>query len=266
MLPGNHDSKRGVDYSLFNEYFPPSRYEATDWYGGSIAPGDNTANFSTFEYEGAKFLMLSLPYAYGDRELDWAEQVVTSHPDFNVIVSTHEHVMPKTLEVGALHSTNSRWVSRGQDLWDRVIAPNRNVIVVLSGHFHGIGQLVTEDAGGLPGHTVVELLADYQEFRTHTGERATGFYRMLQLDLDGGAIAVDTRSVRLAASYSYEYDYRQFLPDNGLATTPSNARPWRILDEGVQGRYSEADDEFTAYVEFQHPKLVSTDALLVGAP
>ena len=266
VLPGNHDSKRGVDYSLFNEYFPPSRYEATDWYGGSIAPGDNTANFSTFESEGAKFLMLSLPYAYGDHELDWAEQVVTSHPDFNVIVSTHEHVMPKTLEVGALHSTNSRWVSRGQDLWDRVIAPNRNVIVVLSGHFHGIGQLVTEDAGGLPGHTVVELLADYQEFRTHTGERATGFYRMLQLDLDGGAIAVDTRSVRLAASYSYEYDYRQFLPDNGLATTPSNARPWRILDEGVQGRYSEADDEFTAYVEFQHPKLVSTDALLVGAP
>ena len=140
------------------------------------------------------------------------------------------------------------------------------MVVVQCGHFQGIGQLVTEDAGGLPGHTVVELLADYQEFRTHTGERATGFYRMLQLDLDGGAIAVDTRSVRLAASYSYEYDYRQFLPDNGLATTPSNGRPWRILDAGIQGRYDEADDEFTAFVEFQHTKLVSTTGVLVGAP
>lgn len=264
VLPGNHDSKRGVTYDLYNEYFAPSRYDANEWYGGSIAPGDNTANFSTFTHEGTPFLMLSLPYAYGDREIEWAEEVVSSHADFNVILSTHEHVKPKTLEEQAHRSTNSRWVSRGKDLWDRVVAPNRNVVVVLSGHFHGIGQLVTENAGGIEGHTVVELLADYQEFRTHTGERATGFFRMLQVDLDAGKIAVDTRSVRLAASYSFEYDYRQFLPDNGLVTTPSNARPWRIVEEGVQGRYGTSDDEFTAEVTLLHPKLVSTAAILVS--
>ncbi len=265
VLPGNHDNKRGVSNDLFNEYFPPSRYEQTAWYGGSIAPGDNSSNFSTFEQNGTRFLMLSLPYAYGEREIAWAETIVTSHPEFNVIISTHEHVMPKTLDESAHRSANSRWVSRGQQLWDRVVAPNRNVVVVLSGHFHGIGQLVTENAGGIEGHTVVELLADYQEFRTHTGERATGFFRMLQLDLDAGAIAVDTRSVRLAASYSFDYDYRQFLPDNGLATTPSNARPWRIVESGLQGRYSESDDEFTARVEFQHPKLVSTTGVYSSA-
>ncbi|MFB2351318.1 hypothetical protein, partial [Priestia megaterium] len=88
---------------------------------------------------------------------------VEAHPDFNVIVSTHEHVTPKTLDGPAHRSGASRWVSRGEELWDRVIAPNRNVVLVLSGHFHGIGALVTEDAGGLPGHDVVELLADYQE-------------------------------------------------------------------------------------------------------
>jgi len=264
VLPGNHDNKRGVDDSLYNEYFPPSRYEGTAWYGASIAPGDNSASFSTFEWQGARFLMLSLPYAYGEREISWAEDVVGGHPDFNVIVATHEHVMPKTVEEAAHRSTNSRWVSHGGELWERVIAPNRNVVFVLSGHFHGIGQLVTENAGGLEGHTVVELLADYQEFRTHTGERATGFFRMLQFDIDGGAVAVDTRSVRLAASYSFDYDYRQFLPDNGLATSPSNARPWRLVEEGVQGRYDEEDDEFTAYATFQHPKAVVTVGLLAG--
>ena len=56
----------------------------------------------------------------------------------------------------------------------------------------------------------------------------------------------------------------QFLPDNGLATTPSNARPWRIVGEGLQGRYTEEDDEFTAYVEFQHPTLVATTGVLVS--
>jgi len=264
VLPGNHDNKRGVTNDLFNEYFPPSRYEATSWYGGSIAPGDNSANFSTFEAAGAKFLVLSLPYAYGEDDLAFAEQVVTGHPDHNVVIATHEHVSPKTLEQPALRSSNSRWVSRASELWERVIAPNRNVVVVLSGHFHGIGQIVTENAGGIEGHTVTELLADYQEFRTHSGERATGFFRMLQVDIDGGAIAVDTRSVRLAASYSSEYDYRQFVPENGSVNAPTNARPWNVVDAGLQHRYTEDDDEFTARLQLQHPKLVDTDAVLVG--
>lgn len=264
VLPGNHDNKRGVTNDLFNEYFPPSRYADQPWYGASIGPDDHSANFSVFEHAGTKFLVLSLPYAYGEEELAWAETVVREHPDHNVIIATHEHVTPQTLEVPAMRSANSRWVSRGQELWDRVIAPNRNVVLVLSGHFHGIGQLVTENAGGIEGHTVVELLADYQEFRTHTGERATGFFRMLQLDIDGGAIAVDTRSVRLAENASAYYDYRQFVPDNGLDGTPSNVRPWNIVDAGLQGRYTEEDDEFTVRVSLQHPTLVATHAVLVG--
>lgn len=260
VLPGNHDNKRGVTNELFNEYFPPSRYPDAV----TIAPDDNSASYQRFEHEGARFLMLSLPYAYDEREIAWAEQVVTAHPEYNVIIATHEHVLPKTLEESAHRSVNSRWVSRGQELWDRVIAPNRNVVIVLSGHFHGIGQLVTDDAGGIPGHRVVELLADYQEFRTHTGERATGFFRMLQFDLDAGAIAIDTRSVRLAAAYGFDYDYRQFLPDNGLAETPSNARPWRIVESGLQGRYTAEDDEFTAWVSLQHPKSVATTGVFAG--
>lgn len=266
VLPGNHDNKRGITDDLFNEYFPPSRYADESWYGGSIAPGDNSANFSMFEEDGARFLMLSLPYAYGEREIQWAETVVESHPDVNVIISTHEHVMPADLIGDTRRSIRSRWISQAGALWERVIAPNRNVVIVLSGHFHGLGQIVTENAGGLPGHTVVELLADYQEFRTHTGKRATGFFRMLQFDLDGQSIAVDTRSVRLAESVSHEYDYLQFLPENGDSTRASNNRPWNILSAGLQNRYTDADDEFLVTVELQHPKLIATTAILVSGP
>jgi hypothetical protein len=262
VLPGNHDNKRGVDNSLFNEYFAPERYENTV----PIAPGDNSANYTTFEHQGARFLMLSIGYAYGEREIAWAEDVVASHPDYNVVISTHEHVTPVTREVQAQHSVNSRWISRGGELWDRVIAPNRNVIIVLSGHFHGLGQIHTENAGGIEGHDVVELLADYQEFRTHTGERATGFQRLLQLDLASSTVAVDTFSATLDESWSYPYDYRQFLPDNGLATSASNMRPWNIVAIGTQDRYTEEDDEFTASVGFQYPKRVATSSLATAPP
>ncbi|GAA1949715.1 hypothetical protein GCM10009717_14910 [Agromyces allii] len=264
VLPGNHDNKRGASNDLFNEYFGPERYAGRPWYAGSIAPGDNSANFSTFERGGARFLMLSLPYAYGERELAWAEQVVSSHPGHNVIVSTHEHVTPKLADVAAGRSTGSRWLSRGGELWERVIAPNRNVVAVLSGHFHGLGRIVTDDAGGLPGHTVVELLADYQEFRTHTGERATGFQRLLQLDLGGGTISVDTISSTLDAAASFPYDYEQFRPEDGSEGTPTNSRPWQILADGLQDRYTAEDDDFTVDVSFQYPKLVATEAVLVA--
>ncbi|WP_167046230.1 lamin tail domain-containing protein [Salinibacterium sp. ZJ454] len=261
VLPGNHDNIRGVDNGLFNEFFGPARYEAADWYGGSIAPDDNSANFSTFEASGARMLLLSLPYGYGERELSWAEQVVAAHPDHNVVVSTHEHVTPKDASAAASRSTSSRWLSRADELWNRVIAPHRNVVLVLSGHFHGLGQIVTENAGGLPGHTVVELVADYQEFRTHAGDRATGFQRLLQVDLGSGQVAVNTFSHRLGETASHEYDYRQFVPDDGRASTPSNGRPWQVIAEGLQHRYTELDDEFVVQLELQYEKAVTTSGL-----
>ena len=262
VLPGNHDNKRGVDASLFNEYFGPSRYPDSV----SITPDDHSSNYTLFEHDGAKFLMLSLGYGYGEGEIAWASTVVTEHPDYNVVISTHEHVTPLTLIEEAHRSVNSRWISHGQDLWDRVIAPNRNVVIVLSGHFHGLGKIETENAGGIEGHDVVELLADYQEFRTHDGERATGFQRLLQLDLASQTVAVDTFSATLNESSSFEHDYPQFVPDTGLSTSPSNMRPWNIVAIGTQDRYTEDDDEFTASAGFQYPKQVATSSVATAPP
>lgn len=263
VLPGNHDSKRGVTRELFNDYFGPARYADRSWYGGSITPDDNGANWSSFDAGGARFVMISLPYAYAEREIAWAEEVVAAHPDANVVISTHEHLTPAGEDQEAERSTTSRWVSHGDLLWERVVAPHRNVVLVLSGHFHGVGAIVTENAGGIPGHTVLEALADYQEFRTPTGERATGFQRLLQVDLAAGVLAVDTFSVPLDASASHPYDYAQFVPDDGNEATPSNERPWRILAQGLQQRYTEADDAFAVPLALQHAKALQTDALVL---
>ncbi|WP_394552457.1 lamin tail domain-containing protein [Agromyces sp. MMS24-JH15] len=264
VLPGNHDTKRGVDSSLFNEAFPPARYAGSPTWGGSIGPDDNSAHFDLVDAAGACFLMLALPYGYDDRELDWAEEVVHGHPRCNVVVSTHEHLQAADADLPARRSAGSRWMSRADRLWERVIAPNRNVVLVLSGHFHGLGTIVTPGAGGIPGHTVVELLADYQEFRTHTGERSTGFQRLLQVDLAGGAVGVDTWSERLGEPWSHPYDYGQFLRDTGRADAFSQMRPWNIVARGTQNRYAASDDEFLVEgIAFQYPKSVRTDSVAV---
>ena len=264
VLPGNHDNKRGVTNDLFNEYFGPDRYVDSAWYGGSIAPDDNSANYTLFERAGARFLVLSLPYGYAERELAWAEQVVSEHPDRNVIVATHEHLSAMAEDNPPARSTSSRWLSRADELWTRVVAPNRNVVLVLAGHFHGLSRIDTADAGGIAGHAVTELLADYQEFRTHTGERATGFQRLLQIDLAGGTVQVDTFSATLGEHASFAYDYEQAVADNGHETSGSNARPWRILDHGLQDRYTAADDDFSVRLAFQFDKVVQTSAVTIS--
>lgn len=264
VLPGNHDNKRGLTNVLFNDYFGPDRYADTPWYGGSIEPGDNRASWSAFEAGGAPFVVLSLPYGYGGDDVPWAEEVVGAHPDANIVVATHEHVTPKGHGGPATRSNSSRWLSHADLLWDRVIAPHRNVVLVLSGHFHGVGAIITEDAGGIPGHTVMEAVADYQEFRTPTGERATGFQRLLQFDLAGGTLAVDTFSVPLDASASHPFDYTQFVPDNGADGIHSNERPWNVIDRGLQNRYTEADDEFAVGLSLQYAKAVETEAITIG--
>jgi len=86
------------------------------------------------------------------------------------------------------------------------------------------------------------------------------------VDLASGGVAVDTFSVRLSADASFDYDYPQFVPDNGSEMSGSNARPWRIVAEGLQGRYTAADDQFAAMVRLQYAKRVDTDAVTVAVP
>ena len=254
VLPGNHDTKRGIDRALYNEYFGPDRYRELPGYVASIAPGDNTSSFSIVDAGEAPMLILSIGYGFGEAELAWAERVVTEYSEHNVVVATHEHLTPLTEWDPARRATDNRWLSRADELWERVIAPHRNVVAVLAGHYHGLGAIVTRDAGGMQGHDVIELLADYQEFRTPSGERATGFLRLLQLDLAAGILAVDTYSPRLDERASHPHDAIQFTLENGQSGRPANGRPWNIMAAGITERYTVADDEFTVELTLQYAK------------
>ncbi|MBA4246857.1 MAG: hypothetical protein C0444_00980 [Microbacterium sp.] len=261
VVPGNHDTKRGIDTRLYNEYFGPERYATAPGFVESITPDDATSSYTIVQAGPAPVLVLSIGYGYGERELEWAESVVQQHPDHNVVIATHEHLTPLTRWDPSRRATDNRWLSRADELWKRVVEPHRNVVAVLAGHYHGLGAIVTPNAGGIDGHHVVELLADYQEFRTDSGERATGFLRLLQWDLAAGQMLVDTYSPRLGASVSAPYDYPQFALESGVDERPTNNRPWNIVALGAEGRYGVADDEFAVTVTMQYDKVLQMSAL-----
>jgi len=265
VLPGNHDTKRGITTELYNEYFGPDRYVDAPGFVASITEDDATSSYTIVDAGGAPMLILSIGYGYGERELEWAEGVVASHPDHNIVIATHEHLTPLTLEDPSRRATSNRWLSRADELWQRVIAPNRHVVAVLAGHYHGLGAIVTPDAGGIDGHHVVELLADYQEFRTDTGERATGFVRLLQLDLAAGVLAVDTYSPRLDARVSAPFDAVQFRLENGDPNNAANGRPWNIIEIDREDRYGIDDDEFVVALPLQYAKPMTMTTLTISS-
>lgn len=202
VLPGNHDNNKGADPSIYNDFFGPQRYAGQPWYQGPWKAGDNSHHVDTFEAAGARFAVVHLGYKPSDAALEWANREIAARPDHNVIVATHAYLKP-----GAEPDGNGAALSDdGARVRSRVVDPNRNVFLVLSGHEHGVGRNVRSDAGS-PGHQVIELMADYQDYTAgRDGRGHAGFIRMLQIDVDGGRLTVDTWSPSLGSHRSRDFD------------------------------------------------------------
>jgi len=94
MVPGNHDMVvKSRDSSLYNEFFSPTRFADTSWYGGHMGK-TNDNNFCTFEAGGMKFMVVSLEFAPRDEALQWAAGVINDHPAHRVIVARTATCVP----------------------------------------------------------------------------------------------------------------------------------------------------------------------------
>ena len=99
VLPGNHDigtngSANTRDTTLFNTYFPVSDFSGSETFGGvyPAEPDKYDNNYHTFHAGGTDWLVLSLEFGPRDHVLDWANEVVASHPNHRVIVVTHDYM------------------------------------------------------------------------------------------------------------------------------------------------------------------------------
>ncbi|MDV7355430.1 metallophosphoesterase [Rhodococcus oxybenzonivorans] len=232
VLPGNHDNLWNVggrliagehekNHALYNEFFGPWRYQDRPYWGGSVTETDNSAHYDLLDLAGAKFLMLYIGYNPPERVLQWAEDVLAAHPDRNVMIGSHYYLD----EDGSLRMSGFGDIggSAGQQIWNRLVVPFDTVFLVLAGHVDG-QTTVTDRKVGDTDRTVVELLADYQNFRVDN-RRETGFQRLLQFDLDGGTLAVTTHSPALNSFRVEDFDpQRRYEPGDGDFVTDVELR------------------------------------------
>ncbi len=198
---GNHDmgpkgSARNRE-TLFGRYFPVEDFREWSTFGGVYdrepAKADNS--FHIFRAGGREWLVLALEFGPRDDVVRWANEVLAEHPNHPAILITHaylhndgnrydraipkQHYPPQNYPV----ADEKAGLNTGEDLWRKLVAGNRNVVMVISGHICVSARLVSQ---GEAGNRVHQMLVDYQNQK----RGGNGWLRLLRFSPDGGTVRV----------------------------------------------------------------------------
>ncbi len=192
---GNHDYNESYNgRQMIQKYFPMKRFEqsleGSPWTFGGSQDIDNY--FYTGEISGAKVLWLQLGFwssEVGQKNFDagiaWAQQVIESHPEYSVILSTHHH----------MYARDANDPYSNPVINEKLIDPYENVKLALSGHQSGTFVASRTRDGG---SRVFAILTDYQT-RAWGGH---GFLKNLSVDAENNLIYVNTYSPWLQTTTS----------------------------------------------------------------
>ena len=237
MAPGNHDQPS----TLYNQYFPFTRYLPYAWYGGHYG-SLNDNNFQLFSGGGIDFVSVHLEFCPPAAVVAWAKSVFDSFPNRIGTMTTH----------GYLNESAQRTVHGCADtsyLWNNLGAITPNLHFMLSGHVHDESRR-TDMANG---HPVFQMLADYQD-RASGGE---GWLRIMRFVPSEDKVYVQTYSPWLDrfetdANSEFSLDFTMSSPfavsapsavpsgsnasfaANGLQ--PGKKYEWRVTVTNEQGR------------------------------
>ncbi len=176
---GNHDiaDDRGT---LLSTYFPPSRFVDNPVYNQHFGadpqahfmePGQSDNYYLYFEGAGEPFLIIALEFKPRDKTLQWAGQVVASHPERRCVVLTHGYLNTQG-DRGLGHYAFAG--NQASDIWSKFVSQHPNIFLVLCGH--ALGEAVLTSTGQA-GNKVQQVLADYQN--NYIGKGGSGYLRIM---------------------------------------------------------------------------------------
>ncbi|WP_203363333.1 S-layer homology domain-containing protein [Bacillus sp. REN10] len=195
VLAGNHDvGHKTGDYNEYGKYFGEARFKDKDYYGESYK--NNRGHYDLISSNGNDFIMLYMGWGVNDEDIAWMNKVLAKYPERKAILNFHEYL---------LVSGNRSPI--GDKVYNEVVLPNKNIIAVLSGHYHDSETLVDEiddNKDGKPDRKVYQMLADYQG----GPEGGQGFLRIMQVNPVENKIYMKTYSPYLD-KFNY-YDTNEY--------------------------------------------------------
>ena len=230
MCLGNHDmgfekadNKYGGNIGVnrtthFNTYFPRDTFAKRREFGGTFDPNRHDNSWYHFEAAGMKFLIVSLECKPRDSVLNWANKIVSKHPDHRVIVLTHAYLNPKKSRNtgGGVKAKGNT----GEQIWQKFVKKHENIFMVLCGHHSG--EAVRTDTGD-HGNQVHQILCDYQGM-TNGGE---SWLRYMTFMPESNKISISTYNPALdkfrnGPSSRFDLDYPMTLLRKAKAANVSD--------------------------------------------
>ncbi len=177
---GNHDMTSRGDSSLFQQYFPKSRFEEFSWYGGAYSgsamgphvSGNNANSYQLFSAGGLDFVILHLECNAPDDVLDWANEVLSRYSERRALITSHmgwgpllkpvknEDFITGTKGRMTWHKIHGDRGNSPQKIWEKCYRRHKHLVAVFSGDQSRTGAYRASETGD-HGNVVHELLQDY---------------------------------------------------------------------------------------------------------
>ncbi len=198
IAPGNHDynSIARRNTTLYNKYFPPSRFAKYSWYGSGYDKKTNDNSYQRFKAAGMDFLVVCLEMGPRDEVLKWAGDLVARHPRHRTIVVTHCYLNVAGKRITKKEKggpgTYVKKNNDGEEMWTKFVSQHKNIFMVLCGHvLRTPGARLSSK--GVKGNTVHQVLSNYQGLRNG----GNGWLRLMKFAPKENKIHVSTYSPTL---------------------------------------------------------------------
>ena len=209
---GNHDystDKKGKILNRTSTLF--SNYVSFDLTKKILVECFENGRFENAIYEiklhGTTFYVLVLEFGPRREVLDWAFDYIVQHKDESFIVLTHEYLSKGGVRISSgsyaekQFDSSTTW-STPEEIWQKLIKDNNNVLCVLCGHNSFSEHLFSENSYG---RLVPQLLFNIQYLKNG----GDGVIQLWEFPLDS-----DSVNVRIYNTYSQQwycngrYDYK----------------------------------------------------------
>jgi hypothetical protein len=167
------------------------------------ADGTPTLANALFEFKGhhnQNYLLLNLEFAPRDEVVDWAREVIAQekYNDHRVIVLTHSYMNSKN-ERMVKENYSLTDLNYGQAIWEKLIYPSHNVVMVIAGHIGDTksfkGDTAFKQEHRKDGKLVTQMVFNAQaRGGGWNGNGGDGWLRYLEFDPDGQTVHVKTYS------------------------------------------------------------------------
>jgi hypothetical protein len=199
LARGNHDT-----VARFNKSFGENSTYSSQYIARYPVGYANTVH--EFSAGILDYLVVVLDYGAADDVLEWADEIITSYPNHNVIISTHSY----TSKIGELDTYKTCAFNSGEDIWNKLVRKHENIVLVLSGHTisenHDI--VFSEDIGD-NGNKVCKMMINPQGLDNATQGKC-GMVAEFYFSADGKNVEVQYYSTIREQYYRVDQNHFNF--------------------------------------------------------